>query len=95
MLTGFDVIEGERRTIAETLRSLIHSIYAVGKKASKSKKSSATSSSSSTSSSDHSGGSYAHLLQEPTPADLMEDDALSVANLMSFTHLIAEKRTNT
>lgn len=94
MLTGFDVIQGERRTIAEALRSVIHNIYGVGKKASKSKKSSA-SSSSSRSSSSHSGRSYAYLLQEPTPADLLEDDELSVANLMAFTHLIADKRTNT
>ena len=95
MLTGFDVVEGERRTIAEALRGFISNIYAVGKKTSKSKKSAARGTACSSSSSSHSGsGPYACLLLEPSPAEVLEDDELSVANLMSFTHLIAAKSAN-
>ncbi len=92
MLTGFDVVEGERRTIAEALRGFISNIYAVGKKTSKSKKSAARGTACSSSSS--SSGPYACLLLEPSPAEVLEDDELSVANLMSFTHLIAAKSAN-
>ena len=92
MLTGFDIVEGERRTIAEALRGFISNIYAVGKKTSKSKKSAARGTACSSSSS--SSGPYACLLLEPCPAGVLEDDELSVANLMSFTHLIAAKSAN-
>ena len=100
MLTGFDAARGDRRTIAEALRAVMRDILASSDNSRDTvrvRDRNRGGSGSRSRSGDSSGDlGYAELLEEPSlAAALLDDDSLTVTNLMSFTHLIAEKNSNT
>lgn len=91
MLTGFNAKTGERDTIAETLKAVIRAIQErnLDRAAEDSSTSCSKSKGGKRKAAVHAHSAYLHLLEETSPAILLEEDPPQLASLLSFSHLVA------